>query len=330
LTLKMLLQNYREAVTTQSPGLLQPWGTDVDMKSTLKGLHPVSRNPFRVETRFIPGPGVEATPGFETQPLRGCRARMPVARFGCIAIALLLVASSVMSQTPTRTPADTVREFYKLLREKKFREAFNMSIYRPAVEGLSQQEFDDLRVDFEKMSIAVTERIPGNIDVTGEQISGEIATVFVKVLDPEGKDKIEPASLLKIGNDWVVGDKESFDMVKKAGKQFFFEARITAHHNDVQDLMTRITLAQVVYSQGHNGQFGNMAELIAAGLIPKDIETPDSTGYKFNVIRSADGKLWHATAEPAQYGRSGRLSFYLDASGVKNGDNGGKPLILKP
>ncbi len=52
-------------------------------------------------------------------------------------------------------------------------------------------------------------------------------------------------------------------------------------------------------------------------------------GYRFQVVRSADGKSWYATAEPAQYGRSGRLSFFLDASGVRSGDAGGKPLIVK-
>jgi len=47
------------------------------------------------------------------------------------------------------------------------------------------------------------------------------------------------------------------------------------------------------------------------------------------VVRPADGKSWSATAEPAEYGRSGRLSFYLDASGVRSGDVGGKPLVVK-
>jgi hypothetical protein len=204
-----------------------------------------------------------------------------------------------------------------------------MSIYRSAIEALSAQELDELRPDFEKMAIAISEKIPAKIDVSGEQISGDAATVFVKVLDPDGKEKIEPASLIKIDNMWIVGDKENLELVKKAGKQFFFEARITAHHNDVQDLLTRISLGQVLYSQNHNGQFGNMAELIAAGVVPKDIEGIESTGYRFQINRSADGKSWYATAEPAQYGRSGRLSFYLDATGVRSGDVAGKPLVVK-
>jgi hypothetical protein len=179
------------------------------------------------------------------------------------------------------------------------------------------------------MALAVTEKMPEKIDVSGEQISGDVATVFVKVMDAEGKEKIEPATLIKIDNNWIIGDKENLDLVKKAGKQFFFEARINAHHNDVQDMMTRISLAQVLYSQNHNGQFGNTVELVAAGVVPKDIEGTESTGYRFQINRSVDGKSWYATAEPAQYGRTGRLSFYLDATGVRSGDNGGKPLVVK-
>jgi hypothetical protein len=244
-------------------------------------------------------------------------------------LAVLFVGPSVaFSQTP-RTPTETVREFYRMMREKKYREAFAMSIYKPAIDGLSTQEFDELKPDFDRMAVAVSERIPEKVELTGEQVSGDAATVFVKVIDPEGKEKIEPASLIKVDNSWIVGDKENLELVKKAGKKFFFEARINAHHGDVQDMLTRISLAQVVYSQGHNGQFGSMAELISGGLIPKDIEGIESTGYKFQVVRATDGKSWYATAEPAQYGRSGRLSFYLDASGVRSGDNGGKPLMLK-
>lgn len=246
----------------------------------------------------------------------------------CCAL-LLAVTTAGLAQSMQRTPTETMREFYRMMREKKFREAFGISIYRPAIEGLSTQEFEDLRPDFEKMAVAVSEKIPAQVDISGEQISGDIATVFVKVLDAEGKEKVEPATLIKIDNAWVVGDKESLEMVRKAGKKFFFEARINAHHSDVQDMLTRISLAQVVYSQGHNGQFGNTAELITAGLIPKDIEGTESTGYRFQIFRATDGKSWYATAEPAQHGRTGRLSFYLDASGVRSGDVGGKPLVVK-
>jgi hypothetical protein len=250
----------------------------------------------------------------------------PISRSLCLFLITVIGLSSAVAQNPPRTPTETVREFYKAMREKKFREAFGMSIYKLAIDGLTTQEFEDLRPDFEKMAAA----IPEKVDLTGEQISGDLATVFVKVKETEEtKEKSEPLSLIKVNGTWVIGDRDNEAIVRKAGKNFFFNARIDTHHNEVQEMMTRITLAQVVYSQQHNGQFGNLTELITAGLVPKDLEGTDSTGYRFQINRTADSKAWYATAEPAQYGRTGRLSFYLDSSGVRSGDNGGKPLVVK-
>lgn len=231
-----------------------------------------------------------------------------------------------LAQSPQLSPTETVREFYRRMREKKFREAFSLSIYKSAIEPLKPQEFEDLKPDFERVAVAVREGIPPTLDITGEQISGDAATVFVKVLDAEGKQKIEPTSLIKVNGVWIVGDKENQELVNKAGKQFFFNARIDAHHNDVQDMLTRISLAQVIYSQQHNGQFGDLATLVAAGLVPKDLEGTESTGYRFRISVNPAAKTWSAAAEPVQYGRTGRLSFYLDAAGVRSSDMKGKPL----
>jgi hypothetical protein len=248
----------------------------------------------------------------------------------CLLLLIVLAGSSTaLTQNAALSPTETTRQFYQLLREKKFREAFVLSTYGPAIEALSQQEFDDFRPDFERMALAINEKMPDKIDISGEQISGDTATVFLKVLDADGKEKVDPVALVKIDNRWILGTKAHLDEVRKAGKRYLFEARINAHHDDVQDMLTRITLAQVLYSQNHNGQFGNTAELVAAGVVPKDIEGPESTGYRFQINRAADGKSWYATAEPAQYGRTGRLSFYLDATGVRSADNGGKPLVVK-
>jgi hypothetical protein len=242
---------------------------------------------------------------------------------------LLLTGSIALAQNPARSPTETTRLFYQLLREKKFREAFAMSTYRPAIESLTPQEFEEFRPDLEKMATAINETLTEKIDVSGEQISGDAATVFLKVLDADRKEKVEAVGLIKMGNQWIVGSAAHLAEVQKEGKKYLFERRINAHHDDVQDMLTRISLGQVLYSQNRNGQFGNMAELVAAGVIPKDIENTESTGYRFQVNRSADGKSWYATAEPAVYGRSGRLSFYLDATGVRSADNNGKPLVVK-
>ena len=238
----------------------------------------------------------------------------------------LSVSVNAFSQSQQMSPTDTVRAFYRLMREKKFREAFGMSIYRPAIESLDAKEFDDLRPDFEKMAAA----IPPEVELSGETISGDLATVFVKVKETaETAEKSEPVMLIKSKGIWIVGDPDSEAIVKKAGKRFFFDARIDTHHNDVQDMMTRITLAEIAHSAEKNGKFANLAELIKLGLLPKDLEGTESTGYRFAVNTSADGKTWYATAEPAQYGRTGRLSFYVDGAGVKSGDVAGKPLVPK-
>lgn len=255
------------------------------------------------------------------------RTSIPCSKFlPRIVLTIVLVclgAGSMMSQNaPPRSPSETVRGFYKAMREKKFREAFSMSIYKAAIDPLKPQEFEDLRPDFEKMAAVIPERV----NLAGEQVSRDIATVFVKVKEGDAPELAEPITLILVNGAWIVGDKENQAIVKKAGKQFFFNARINTHHDEVQVMLTRVSLAQLLYSQQHDGLFANLATLISLGLLPKDLEGTESTGYRFHVNAPAGGKSWNAAAEPAQYGRTGRLSFYLDASGVRNSDVRGKPL----
>jgi len=64
-----------------------------------------------------------------------------ITRIVVVGLLVLVGTSAVMSQqSPPRSPSDTVREFYKAMHEKRFREAFAMSIYKPAVEPLKPQE----------------------------------------------------------------------------------------------------------------------------------------------------------------------------------------------
>jgi hypothetical protein len=252
-------------------------------------------------------------------------------RLQSFALALLLLPACgfvcARAQVPqgaaasASSPSETVRRFYTALRERRFREAFALSIFHPAVEALSPQEFEELRPDFERMATGV----PETIELTGEQISGEEATVFMKL--GEGRSlKIEPVYLIREQGAWVVGDREQREFVRKRGKKFFYESRIEAHHADVEAMMRRITTAQVVYAAQHGGRFGDLAALVRAALVPQDILGTDSTGYRFQVKVSDDGRSYGATAEPAAYGRTGRLSFYADAGGLQQKDNGGKPL----
>jgi hypothetical protein len=248
------------------------------------------------------------------------------------ALLLLLTLSlgslSAATQQPPRSPSDTVRDFYKAMREKRFADAFGMSIYKTAIEGLKPQELEDLRTDFDRMA----DIIPEKVEITGEQISGNDATVFVKV--PKDNDpshaETEPVSLIGDSGKWIIGDRENQEIVKKAGNRFFFQARIEAHHNEVKAVLGKISIAQLAYFQLHNGVYADLATLITAGLLDKDLAGTESTGYRFHIELAKDAKTFTAGAEPAQYGRTGVLSFFMDQSGVRSGDLGGKPLNPSP
>jgi len=236
---------------------------------------------------------------------------------------LLPSANSIISaqNAATRTPSDTVREFYKALSERRFRDAFAMSTLKGAIEGLSPEEMEDLRPDFERMASAADKVL-----ISGEQVSGETATVFVKVKDGDPSEPPDQVALMRAGGVWIVGDKNSQDVVNKEGRKYFFKARIDTHHSEVQEMLKRISVAQLVYSQQHGGKYGDLPALISAGLVPKDLEATESTGYRFHITLSSDAKSYTAGAEPARYGRTGRLSFFLDQTGVRSADTGGKPL----
>ena len=239
-----------------------------------------------------------------------------------VAVAQTTAAAATPTTTATaaRTPTETVREFYRAMREKRFRDAFAVSIYKPAIDGLSASDYEDLRPDFEK----IAQNVPEKVEINGEQISGETATVFVKVADGDAAAQAEPVTLMRLDGAWIIGDRESQEAVKKSGKEFFFKARIETHHGEVQHMLQRIMLAEVAYSSEHNGQLADLPTLISVAFVPKDIEGTDSTGYRFHITLGKDGKTYTAGAEPARYGRTGRLSFFLDPTGIKSADLGGK------
>src|ERR1051325_43603 len=82
-------------------------------------------------------------------------------------------------------PADTVRAFYKLLREKKFREAIFLTNLRPAIEGLTDMEMKDFALDFE----AIAGDVPAEIEINGEIITGDQATVTANLPTTDGDKK---------------------------------------------------------------------------------------------------------------------------------------------
>lgn len=228
---------------------------------------------------------------------------------------------SARSQKQSLSPTEIVQQFYRGLHEKRFREAFAVSIYKPAVEPLSESELAELRPDFEKLAAA----IPANFQVSGEQISGETATVFVRI-GQSAESPIEPVSLMRTSEGWIIGDKENQAVVKKSGKEFFFKARIETHHVEVDDMMLRIFSVQNVYHLQHQGEYADLPKLIELGYLPKDIMGTETTGYRFQLALAKDKKSYVVTAEPASYNRSGKLSYFMNQTGaVKSKDVKGKP-----
>ena len=246
--------------------------------------------------------------------------------FVLIALVVALLSSSAGAQTE-KSPSDVVRDFYKAMREHRFKDAWALTIYKPAVDDLNAQELEDLLPDFEMKAAA----IPDQIEITGEQIQGNIATVFVKVPVSEATPQVtsEPVNLLKSGTIWIIGDEASQAAVKKGGRRYFLDALIEEHQNDIEDLFKRLVAVQVLYAQQH-GEVGDLQALIGATLIAKEAADPRASGYNVRITLSADKKSYTATAEPVRYGHTGKLSYWMDQSGaIKQADNGGKPLPLK-
>ncbi|MGH9946449.1 MAG: hypothetical protein ACRD6X_04545 [Pyrinomonadaceae bacterium] len=228
------------------------------------------------------------------------------------------------------SPADTVRAFYAKLREKKFREAIFLTNLRPAIEGLTDDELKEFAVDFE----AIANKVPAEIEINGEIISGDNATVTAKLPD-ENLEKLEfqQLRLRKEGENWIIlsADDETEMQIKKEGKNYFLALRIETHQEEAKKMLNRIAKAQMVHSLQNGGKFAEFPKLIADGILPPDITTSETTGYNFVQSLSTDALTYRVSATPAVYGKSGKLSFLLDLDKddkprVKSGDNGGKPI----
>ena len=226
-------------------------------------------------------------------------------------------------------PADTVRLFYAKLREKKFREALFLTNLRPAIESLTDAELKDFSLDFE----AIAGEVPAELEINGEIISGEIATVTANFPNKEtGKTEAQSIKLRSENGVWVIltveGDAEK--RIKAEGKDYFYNLRIETHEDEAKAMLERISKAELAYSLQH-GSCAEFQVLITEGLLPDDVLTSTSTGYNYAVQLTSDKRRYFATATPAIYGKSGKRSFLLELdskgiSRVTSKDNGGQPM----
>ena len=232
-------------------------------------------------------------------------------------IVLIVLAVTALGQTKAGSPSDTVISFYRSLKEKRYVDGFRHSVYRNAVEGLTPAELQDLEPDFARTFAA----IPDKIEPSGELITGESATVFLKFGDEEQPQQVV---LSRVGSEWLVGDKETLALVNSQGRAFFFNARMLVNEGEAYEMLQRIVGAEILYSRKF-AKNASLQELIRMGGVPKDIEDGEASGYKFALTVSADQKTFFATALPVTYGKTGKVSFYADINGLHGEDLKGKP-----
>jgi hypothetical protein len=236
-----------------------------------------------------------------------------------VVILLVLAFTHLLSaQSAKGSPSETVLTFYKLLKEKKYVEGFHYSIYRAAIEGLTAAELKDLEPDFAR----TFSEIPDKIETKGEQITGNSAIVFLKFA---GQEEVQQVALIREGKDWLVGDQESFAIVKQQGRAFFFNTRMEVNETETAKTLSRIFGAQIIYAKNFEGRYMDLAEMIRLRAVPEDISDGESNGYKITVSVSADKKNFTLNAVPVVYGKTGRLSFYLDPEGFRADDLKGQP-----
>ncbi len=232
----------------------------------------------------------------------------------------------------TGGPADTVRAFYRHLREKRFRDAMFLTNLRPAIESLNDNELKEFSLDFE----AIAGQVPADIEINGEIITGEAATVTANLPNADGdKNEIQTIKLKKDGEFWIIqtADEETAKTIKAEGKNYFYNLRIQTHEQEAKKMLDRIFKAQLAHSLQNDGLYSDLPALIASGLLPDDIKTSESTGYNYAIDLTGDKKKYSATATPAEYKKSGVQSFLivLDGKGrpvINARDNGGK--VLRP
>jgi hypothetical protein len=98
------------------------------------------------------------------------------------------------------------------------------------------------------------------------------------------------------------------------------KSRVPRNESVARSLLNSIKEYEKAYKMQH-GRYAALDELEDAWTFR---ELSERFGYKLELSASDSG--YEATATPAEYGKTGRLSFYTDqSSGVREGDHNGKP-----
>ncbi|MFL6230309.1 MAG: hypothetical protein ACJ741_16170, partial [Pyrinomonadaceae bacterium] len=126
-----------------------------------------------------------------------------------------------------------------------------------------------------------------------------------------------------------------YDTVQREGKEFFFKARLDTHHEEMRKVLLKLANVEAIYAAQNAGRAADLASLARSesGMklgLKDDLDALNTLGYRLALVVNGDGKGYKANAEPARYGRTGRISFYMDAAGIQEKDNNGKPYNPPP
>jgi hypothetical protein len=104
------------------------------------------------------------------------------------------------------------------------------------------------------------------------------------------------------------------------------ESPLLTNESIAKSLLQTVASAEATFqSTKGDGRYGTLEELLAEGLISKDLL--EKYGYKIGV--SVSSNRFEAIAIPVEYGRTGRISFFVDESGVlRGGDHAGGAATL--
>ncbi len=93
-----------------------------------------------------------------------------------------------------------------------------------------------------------------------------------------------------------------------------------------QSMLRGIAGAQETYKSTHGkGSFGTLEQLVEAKLI--SVTLMHGRGYRIDL--SVSGANYEATAVPLEYGKTGRMSYFIDATSIlRGGDHGGGPATI--
>lgn len=239
---------------------------------------------------------------------------------GVLTFVLCLIAANGITAQDNKagSPSFVVKRFYELLHAKHYAEGFNLSIYRLAIDGLSADELRDLEPDFERLATS----LPATVDIRGEQVSGDKATVFIKLPNEAQSQEV---ALMKVDGQWVIGDRDTQRELKRQGRSYFFNERIRVSEAEANEWLQEILGAEVIYFKAKQ-QYAPLDELVKLGGVSKQMVDSVATGYRFAVQVGTNGQSFAVTAVPVTYGKTGKLSFYADQTNlIRAEDKAGQP-----